>query len=397
MALAVLTVALTLAAAVLLAAAAVLLLQVLLSFLPERAATPHAERPRLAVLMPAHDEAAGIADTLASVRPQLQPGDRLLVVADNCSDDTAQVAARCGAEVAQRRDDQRRGKGYALDFGMRRLEADPPALVVFVDADCALEPGALDRLARDCARHQRPVQALYLMQSPPDAGLKTRIAELAWLVKNQVRPLGWHRAGLPCQLMGTGMAFPWAQIRGAPLASGHLVEDMQLGLDLALAGAPPRFCPGARVTSLFPAQAQGLASQRLRWEHGHLGVIASRVPRLLWHAIAHGRPQLAAMALDVGVPPLAALALMLLVAMLAGALFAALGGGALPLALAGLGLAALLLAVLLAWSRHGRHIVSLGELLGAPLYVLGKIPVYTRLFKGRQVEWVRTHRDDKPH
>jgi hypothetical protein len=43
-------------------------------------------------------------------------------------------------------------------------------------------------------------------------------------------------------LMGTGMAFVWPQLAGAPLASGHLVEDMQLGLDLAAAGAPPRFC-----------------------------------------------------------------------------------------------------------------------------------------------------------
>src|SRR5205085_6347229 len=92
-----------------------------------RAAAPGASRrPRVAVLMPAHNEAAGIAASLATVTPQLVAGDRLLVVADNCVDDTAAVAAAAGAEVVQRRDTTRRGKGYALGFGLRHLAPDPP-------------------------------------------------------------------------------------------------------------------------------------------------------------------------------------------------------------------------------------------------------------------------------
>jgi len=390
--------ALLAAAALLLAVpVAVLLLQVLLSLPRERAPAPRlTRRPRLAVLMPAHDEAAGIAAALATVVPQLLPGDRVLVVADNCTDDTAALATAAGAEVVQRRDASRRGKGYALDFGVRHLAADAPEVVVIVDADCRLEPAALDRLARECAATGRPVQALYLMQSPPQAGLKTRIAEFAWVVKNHARPLGWHRAGWPCQLMGTGMAFAWATLRDAPLASGHLVEDMQLGLDLALAGTPPRFCPDARVTSRFPQGAAALDSQRTRWEHGHLGVIASQAPRLVARALATGRPSLLALALDLAVPPLAALVVMLCGLAVAAALRAAAGGSAAPLAATALALLALLAAVLLAWWRHGRRIVSLRELLGAPLYALGKLPMYLRLMRARQVEWVRTRRDDNP-
>ena len=386
---------LTLVAAMLLVPVAVLLAQVLLAGARVRPTDAAARRPRVAVLVPAHDEAAGIAASLATVAPQLLAGDRLLVVADNCSDDTASVAAQAGAEVVERRDAERRGKGYALDFGLQRLRADPPEVVLIVDADCLVDPGAVERLARDCARHGRPIQALYLMQSPPDAGLKTRIAEFAWVVKNQVRPLGMLRAGLPCQLMGTGMAFPWVQIEHAPLASGHIVEDLQLGLDLAAAGTPPRFCPEARVTSRFPVDAGGLAAQRTRWEHGHLGVIATQAPRLLWRALAQARPALAALVLDLCVPPLAALTLLLLAVLAATALFAAVGGDAGPLQLAALGVVGLLAAVLLAWAGHARHIVSLRELLGAPLYVLGKIPIYARWFKARQVEWVRTKRDDR--
>lgn len=374
----------------------VLLAQVVLS-LPSRRSTlpPAVARPRTAVLVPAHDEAAGIAAALATVRPQLASGDRLLVVADNCRDDTARIAAEAGAQVVQRFDATHRGKGYALDFGVRHLSVDPPQVLVVVDADCALQPGALDRLARECAAHNRPVQALYLMQSPPGAGLKARLGEFAWIVRNLVRPLGWHRAGLPCQLMGTGMAFPWSLIHEAPLASPHLVEDLQLGLDLAAAGAPPRFCPEACVTSRFPADPQALAVQRARWERGHLGLIAARVPVLLWRALVRGRPALAAMALDLAVPPLAALVLMLAAWWLVPALAFAMGIGAGPLVIASTALALLVAAVLLAWARHGRHVVGFAELLGAPLYALAKLPRYLGWLRRRPLQWVRTRRDDE--
>jgi cellulose synthase/poly-beta-1,6-N-acetylglucosamine synthase-like glycosyltransferase len=239
------------------------------------------------------------------------------------------------------------------------------------------------------------VQALYLMQSSSGAGLKARLGEFAWMVKNLVRPLGWHRAGLPCQLMGTGMAFPWPLIREAPLASPHLVEDLQLGVDCAAAGAPPRFCPEARVTSRFPADPQALATQRARWEHGHLGVIAAQVPTLLWRALARGRPVLAAMALDLAVPPLASLVLMLGAWWLVSALALAMGFGAGPLVIASTALALLAAAVLMAWARHGRSIVSLAELLGAPLYALAKLPLYLGWLRGRSLPWVRTRRDDE--
>lgn len=90
----------------------VLLLQVLLACLPARSRPKGiGERPRVAVLVPAHDEALVIRAMLASVTPQLLDGDRLLVVADNCSDDTARLARASGAEVVERHDTRLRGKG----------------------------------------------------------------------------------------------------------------------------------------------------------------------------------------------------------------------------------------------------------------------------------------------
>lgn len=372
----------------------VLALQVLLAKrTSDEPAAASAARPRLTVLMPAHNEATGIATAISSVLPQLRVGDRLLVVADNCTDDTATIAAGSGAQVVQRQDAQRRGKGYALDCGVRHLQADPPEVVVIVDADCTLGANCLDVLACS-ASAGRPVQALYLMHAPPTAGLKTRLAELAWVVKNQVRPLGFHRLGLPCQLMGTGMAFPWGLIRDAKLASGHIVEDMQLGLDMTSQGTPPLFCPQARVSSTFPADALALSTQRTRWEHGHLGVMASQAPRLLWRALAHRQPLLLALVFDLCVPPLASLALLLVLALLAAAVLAAVGGSSWPLWMASLALATFAASILWAWRGFARHIVSLRELLSVPAYVLAKLPIYARLFTKRQAEWVRTKRDD---
>lgn len=377
----------------------VLSIQILCSLRRESASSmpASAQRPRAAVLMPAHNESGGIAAALATVVPQLQPGDRVLVVADNCTDDTAEVAAAAGAQVVQRHDASQRGKGYALDFGVRHLAGDAPEVLVIVDADCALAAGALDRLVRQCAWSGRPVQALYLMRSPPQAGLKTRIAEFAWIVRNHVRPLGFLRLRLPCQLMGTGMAFPWPQISAAPLASGHLVEDMQLGLDLASAGAPPLFDPHAAVTSTFPSEPDGAQAQRTRWEHGHLGVIASVGPRMMWRGLVHAQPLLVAMVLDLCVPPLASLVLLHLAWLVLTTLFGLASGAWTPWLVAGGSLVLLGAAIVLAWSRFARHVVSLRDLFGVPAYLLAKVPVYAKLFGKRQIEWVRTKRDDKSH
>jgi cellulose synthase/poly-beta-1,6-N-acetylglucosamine synthase-like glycosyltransferase len=353
-----------------------------------------AQRPTTVVLMPAHDEATGIVAAIDTVLPQLRGGDRLLVVADNCSDRTAAIAAERGAEVVERHDPDRRGKGYALDHGVRHLVQAPPAVVIVVDADCAVAPGSVDLLASECLRRCRPVQALYLMLAPPGAGLKQRMAEFAWAVRNEVRPLGWQRLGGPCQLMGTGMAFPWATIATASLASASIVEDMQLGLDLASAGSPPSFCAGARLTSVFPAQASASVAQRTRWEHGHLAMIASRGLPMLWSGIVSRKMALVGMALDLCVPPLAALVLALLGVAAASGALAAIGGNSAPLALALAELVFLAAAVGVAWTQVGRRSVSPAELVMAPAYALAKIPIYLRLFTARQLRWVRTRRDD---
>jgi cellulose synthase/poly-beta-1,6-N-acetylglucosamine synthase-like glycosyltransferase len=350
-------------------------------------------RGSLAIVVPAHNEASMIAATLCSILPELGTSDRLIVVADNCSDDTASVAAASGAETIVRTDVTRLGKGFALDFAMRHLARAPPDVVIVIDADCEVAPGSIDRLLRLCTNTARPVQALYLMHSPPNAGLRTRMAEFAWAVKNQVRPLGAHRLGLPCQLMGTGMAFPWACISGANLASGHIVEDLKLGLDLTRAGTPPLFCPEALVTSKFPTSDEGIQSQRVRWEHGHLGVIASELPQLYLDAFTKRDVQLLAAALDLSVPPLALLLLQVTAVWCASLLFYLIANAVVPLAMVSIVAVLFFSSVLISWATYGRRIISFGSLAFAAVYALWKIPLYARFLVARQVKWVRSKRD----
>lgn len=349
-------------------------------------------RPSIAVLVPAHNEAATITATLLSIKKQINAGDRIMVVADNCTDDTASVARTLGAEVVERTDHDRRGKGYALDFGFRHLEEKPSDVVIIVDADCLLENGALDCLSKQSFATNRPVQAQYLMTAP-GGSLKMKVAEFATIVKNLVRPLGLLNLGLPCQLMGTGMAFPWSLLKKVNLANGHLVEDMKLGLDLARIRHAPVFCPDALVTSVFPVNAEGIKSQRTRWEHGHLNVIIKDVPGLLMESVRTFNGLLAILVLDLSVPPLAMLVLLTIAV-----LFLSIGlwfatGIAIPLVVTFLEIVLIICVVLLAWMRYGRKVIPFANLVFVPVYVLWKIPMYMKYIWSRQTEWVRSRRD----
>jgi cellulose synthase/poly-beta-1,6-N-acetylglucosamine synthase-like glycosyltransferase len=353
----------------------------------------HATRGRVAVMVPAHDESATIVPTLEDIKAQLRSGDRLLVVADNCTDDTASVARLSGAEVIERQDVERIGKGYALDWGLRFLERDTPDIVVMVDSDCRLTEGSIDRLAMDCSTTGRPVQALYLMGVPQGSGINKKVAAFAWRVKNLVRPLGLKALGLPCQLMGTGMAFPWQVIRAVDLASGWIVEDLKLGLDLAAAGYPPLFCPSARVTSQFATSVKGSANQRKRWEQGHIMTIAKIAPRSLYKAIAGRSLDLLALTLDLIVPPLSLLAMLLIFMFAITGIAALLGFGYAALIISAACLIGFATTTGLAWNEYGRDVLPARDLWSVPMYVLAKLGLYGRIFAGRKTaKWIKTDR-----
>ena len=355
---------------------------------------PSRERThKTAVLIPAHNEGAGILPTLQDVRAQILPQDSILVVADNCSDDTAEIARSAGVEVVVRNDLERRGKGYALGFGVEHLAKNPPDVVVILDADCRLDDDALARLSQCAAQSGRPVQALYLMlnhqQVAPGAGIDL----FAWRIKNWLRPLGLRLLGLPTQLFGTGMAFPFALLEGRDLGNSRLAEDTALGLALAAAGRPPLFLSEAAIHSYFPVSQTGTEQQRQRWEKGNIDNIMDLVPRALVRSLRDRNIGLAALGIDMAVPPLSLLVLISLTSLFAGGAAFALGGPAAALAIPAISLFLVFLGTIAAWVAMGRDVLPVRNLLRIPLHPFNKLLFYHWIASGKASStWIRTER-----
>ena len=356
-------------------------------------AHPIPKHPKVAILIPAHNESEVIGKTLSSLMPQLAGDERVVVIADNCSDNTADLARSYNVEVIERTHATKRGKGYALDFGLSHLESDAPNVVVMLDADCIVEAGGVAKIAVASYESNRPVQAVYLQNPPKNPSTNDMVSTFAFLVKNLVRPTGLDVINQPCLLTGTGMAFPWQIIRNAPLASGNIVEDMQLGLDLAIEGHSPKLVPDALVWGDLPQQKSAATTQRTRWEHGHIQTLTSQVPRLLKAGFAQGRIGLVALGLDLLVPPLALLVILWAVAGAFTLFFGIIGGSRTPAKVVSAAGVLLFGAIGGSWARFGRKTLPLQTLLSVPFYIAWKVPVYIGYLFKRQTDWVRTERD----
>jgi hypothetical protein len=354
------------------------------------------EHPRTATLIPAHNESSNVIPTIQCVRQQMALNDRIVVIADNCTDDTAQLARDAGAEVVERQNDNLRGKGYALACGVDYLRSNSPEVVLVVDADCLISPSALAAISARCAQTGHPVQMLDLMHTVAGSGLKLRVMEFAMVMKNHVRPRGSFRLGRACHLMGTGMAMPWSLISTADLATGHVAEDMKLGVEMAKIGNAPHFLETVKVSSAFVADSGIAKVQKSRWEHGHLATIAEELPGLLKASILQRNPALIVMAMDLMIPPVALYFLVLAglttgltavawfwPAAVAASLLSTLAAGCFGLSIG------------LAWFFFGRSILSARELFTAPLYALWKVPVYLAYFMKKRTGWVRTKRESE--
>lgn len=359
--------------------------------------------PRTTVLIPAHNEAAGIASTVLPLAGA-DPAISILVVADNCTDATVQVAREVGAEVIERQDDLQRGKGFALAFGRNHLAYRPadrqPEAVIVLDADCRTDIASIRLLAQEAVRRDAPVQARNLLVEPavPAVGATagraspiTQLSNFAMLVKNLVRARGLQRLGGGIPLFGTGMAFPWRIFARAQLATDHLVEDMQLALDLAKSGIKVSLLEQARVESA-PAPDNAMAEQRGRWERGFIGTALSQGFPMLLGGIANRSRHRAALGLHLMVPPLALLLMLGTLALSGVAVLGLLGQDWLPALTLAVALFVALVAVASAWLIEGRATLTPCAALEAPFYILWKIPLYLGFLSKDRRGWTRTRR-----
>ena len=353
----------------------------------------YAPAPSFVVIIPAHNEAASLAPVLANVRGSLRAADRVLVVADNCTDNTADIARAAGAEVIERHDPQRRGKGYALQFALDHLRASPPALVVFTDADCLFAPDALQRVAAAAHEEQRPAQALYLMKAPADSGPRLQASEFAWAFMNNARMRGLQSLCDVTRFTGAGFAAPWTMLADLDLASGEIVEDLALSMTLIRKDAAPMLISDALVTSEFPTDEDALTRQAARWSIGSLRYSARAALSALIDGAREKRASQIGAAIDLMIPPLTVFAgglvALALISMLAGLVTGI--WSAFILSLWALCIAAA--AVTAGWFRYGREALPPESLRGLFALLASKLSVFGARGRKSAKSWTPTRGD----
>ena len=262
-----------------------------------------------------------------------------------------------------------------------------------VDADCTIDRASLDALVHKCLECGLPAQAINLLRPERGASPIVQISNFAFFLKNSVRQRGLQRLAGRVHLTGTGMAFPWHVFESARLATSSIVEDLQLGIDLAEDGYLPQLVPQAFVWSRSADNAE-IMVQRRRWEGGYLGKTFSTAPRVLLRAVKCGGARRVWAALDLFVPPVALLVILNAFALVAGLTITLLDFGKLQLVMAATSFVAVVAVVVLAWIKEGLPFMSLRALASAPFYVTRKLALYgSLLLTGAPAEWQRTKRE----
>jgi 1,2-diacylglycerol 3-beta-glucosyltransferase len=243
-------------------------------------------RARFVVVIPAHNEEAGITATLRSCADLDYPPElfRVVVIADNCSDATAVIARDHGASVLERHDSRLCGKGHALAWALPQVLAEGPDAVLLLDADCTLERHALQTLAARLAAGQQVLQAR-VVTANPDASAVSYAAAVGNLLENDLFYAPKDRLGGAVFLRGTGMMFSRAVLETYPWDAYSLAEDSEYTLTLLRAGVAVRWVAEVTVSSDAPTDLSQLKVQRRRWAAalaGHVAEANSRGSLSLW-------------------------------------------------------------------------------------------------------------------
>ena len=361
-----------------------------------RAASPD-ESTTFDILVPAHNEAAGIGKTVASLRAMDYPKEqyRVIVIADNCSDDTAARARAAGATVLERHNAQLRGKGYALAHGYAASLGEGFAdSIVVVDADTSVSGNLLSAFSARFAAGAEAVQAEHGVRNADDSW-RTRLMVIAYALYHTLRSNARERLKLSCGLRGNGMGFSADLLRRVPPRAFSVVEDIEYGITLGLAGTRVVYVHEAEVRGDMPVSSEASAPQRARWEGGRTELIRQHVGPL-WRAArgpARGIPL--DLAADLIVPPLTTVTLWVTVGVAFTTLLVA--RGLVPLVTVvpwAIAFTALVMYVVRGAMLAPKGIRTLVDLLWAPAFALWKVTLLLRPNRNKG-EWVRTTRSDE--
>lgn len=352
---------------------------------------------RFVILIPAHNEEAGIARTLQSCQALDYPPDKfeIVVIADNSTDRTIEIARQYGVVCLERHSEDQRGKGHALAWALQRIHDKSYDGLLVLDADCTISKNALQVFSACFLQGQEVLQANDVASNPDATAISYAVA-VGNMIENDLFYAPKSHLGLCVFLRGTGMVFSRRILEEFPWHALSAAEDVEYSLTLIRHGIRIRFLPQVCVASEFPVNSGELSIQRKRWAGGNLRLSRKHGFRLMLNGVRQRRPLL----FDAGLTFLV-LSRPLVLAMLALGIFfsglALLTGGdtwATVLLGWGLGLTALfgfyflLGIVCLGMTRH-----RLFLLVSAPLVVIRLLVIsITGLFAGDHRTWTRSPR-----
>lgn len=351
----------------------------------------------LLLLVSAHNEEGLIAECVRSLVGVDYPAGRLsvVVIANNCSDRTAEIARAAGARVMERTDLVREGKPHALAWALAQMRDDPFETCVIVDADSIAETGFALGVNALGPMGENAAQAYFATWNEDESWL-TLLAAIFARAKYEVLYPVKDRAGLNCPLTGNGMVFSAIPLKRDGWTAFSLTENWELYSEYTIAGRRIFFAAGARLLSQEVRALRQGTSQRQRWTRGRRASLKRYAGQLLRSDRIGWLQKLDAL-LELGMPgPVVAGSIALLVAVLS---LGFVGGwmGGLILALAISSQLPLIFATLVVTARHphpGRVLMALGRL---PVYAVWRVGLALRTLVGAaNTAWIRTQRNETP-
>ena len=251
------------------------LASLLVAFLRPHAslARPAGTRTRILFLVPAHNESLLIGKCVSSLigMSRFKSNFDVVVIADNCDDDTADIAAASGARVLKRNDPANAGKPAAIQWALERLAGEPFDAVTIIDADTIVDSQFADALADFAPLRDKAIQTYNGIGNERDSWL-TELGGLLVRVRYDGQFLLKRRAGLNCP-MANGMTMGTNLLRRAGWASESLTENWELYARWTALGERIEFAPMAKLASQEAKSMEQSATQRRRWQAGRLLVL----------------------------------------------------------------------------------------------------------------------------
>lgn len=228
---------------------------------------------RFMAIIPAHNEETVVANLIESLKKQDYPKELydIYVIADNCTDNTAEIAKQAGAIVYERFDTEKKTKGYALNWFLKqKIEEDAQydAFLVF-DADNIVDINFIKNMNKKLCQGEDVVQGYRDIKNPTDSWVTAGYAIFYWTM-NRFYHLARYNLGLSPLINGTGFMVKFDVIKPNGWDTQTLTEDIEFSLKRIIAGKKLGWATDAIVYDEQPVGFKQSWSQRSRWTVGHI-------------------------------------------------------------------------------------------------------------------------------